>query len=140
MGPDVETSHRLSAIVEHAQDAIFGEDLSGTITDWNPAAARLFGWSANEIVGRSAAVLVDADRRDEQADLHARVRAGEAVEDLETQWLHRSGRRIDVALTVSPIRDDRGQVRGAATIARDISRRRRVEEQARQAVEQREHF
>jgi two-component system CheB/CheR fusion protein len=131
---------RLSAIVEHAQDAIFREDVGGAITDWNLGAERLFGWRADEIVGRSTAILVDGDRRQELLDLHARAREGEAVDDLETQRLHKSGRKIDVALTISPIRDEREQMAGTSTIARDITRRRRAEELARQAVEQREHF
>jgi len=131
---------RLSAMVEQSQDAIFREDLTGTITDWNRAATKLFGWPSDEIVGRSAALLVDGDRRQELLDIHDRVRDGESFEDHETQRLHQSGRKVDVALTVSAVRDERDGLNGVSTIARDITRRRRAEEAARAMVEQREHF
>ena len=129
------TCSRLAAIVESAEDAIIGHDLAGVVTSWNGAAERLFGWGAADMLGRSMSILAPPDRPDELASLLARVRDGQRVEQLETVRLARSGKRVDVAVSISPIRDERGQVVGAAEIAYDVSQRRRADEELLRAKE-----
>lgn len=136
-GPAEETRSRLAAVVESSNDAILSKTLDGTITDWNSAAERMYGYSAAEVVGRSVALLVPPERRDELAGIMQRIRAGERVEHFETVRVTKAGRRICVSLTVSPIRDAHGRLLGASTIARDITNRverraaRRAETKAR---------
>jgi PAS domain S-box-containing protein len=130
---------RLSAIVDSSEDAIISEDLDGVVTSWNPAAERLFGWPAAEMIGRPMTRLAPADRPDEIAALLARVRGGQRVERFETVRLDRSGRRIDVALSISPVRDERGNIVGGAKLIHDIASRRRAEEEllaAKEAAEE----
>jgi two-component system sensor histidine kinase VicK len=117
----------LAAIVESCDDAIIGKTLQGVITSWNAGAERLYGYSAEQMIGRSISVLVPLDRPDELEQILAKVKSGVRVEHLETQRVHQDGRLIDVSLTVSPIRDADGTFVGASLIARDISDRRRAE-------------
>ena len=123
---EVERS-RLAAIVESSEDAIVGMTLDGTITNWNPAAERLYGYRASEIVGRSLGIIIPPDRPNELAVILSRARRGEGVRHLETTRIARDGRRLDVSITVSPIRDASGIVVGTSTIARDIGERKRAE-------------
>jgi PAS domain S-box-containing protein len=132
--PEVETAspndadaRRFEAIVESSDDAIISKDLNGTITSWNPAAERLFGYTADEIVGQSIAKLMPIDRHDDMEAILGRIRRGERVEHFETVRISKDGRRIPVSLSVSPIKDSRGRVIGAAKIARDVSARRDAE-------------
>ena len=118
-----EASLRLAAIVRWSEDAIVGKDLDGIITSWNPAAERLFGFSAREAIGRSIRMIVPADRQKEEDEVLSRLRRGEAIEHLETVRIRKDGTPVDIALTVSPIRDGDGRVIGASKIARDISER-----------------
>jgi PAS domain S-box-containing protein len=111
---------RLAAIVDGSQDAILAKDLNGVITDWNPAAERLFGLSAAEAIGRPVSVIIPPERLEEEHELLRRVVAGEPVQQLETERLRSDGTRIDVALTVSPIHGDDGRPVGVSTTARDI--------------------
>jgi len=127
-------AQQMAAIVESSNDAIFGRDLSGRVTSWNPAAERLHGCSAEEILGNSDAGLVPDDRKDEAAELWQRVLHGDAVQNFETVRLHKDGTRLDVSLTVSPIRDGDGTVIGISTSARDIGERKRSEELRRLAL------
>ena len=134
--PEDEPARILAAIVESSDDAIIGKDVNGAILTWNRGAERLYGYTASEMKGRSIAVLIPEDRPDELATLLARVRAGERVEHHETVRRTKDGRRVDVSLTVSPVSDDAGHIVGAATIARDITARKRAE-MALRASEQR---
>ncbi len=114
---------RLAAIVESSDDAIIAKDLNGVVTDWNSAAERIFGYSAEEIVGRSILTIIPPELQHEEPVILGKIRAGERVEHYETYRVHKSGQRVDVSLTLSPMRNERGQVIGASKIARDISDR-----------------
>lgn len=122
----------LAAIIRTSDDAIVSKTLDGIVTSWNPAAERLYGWTAEEMVGQSITKIVPDERLDELADILDRLRRGERIEHHETVRLARDGRRIDVSLSVSPITDERGRVIGAAKIARDVTERRRLERQKRE--------
>lgn len=122
-----EALARLAAVVESSVDAIVSKTLGGVITTWNDAACELFGHGAADAVGRSILMLVPPDRVDEAAMLMARVRSGEAVREWQTVRQHADGRRLDVSLTLSPIRDADGHVIGISKMARDIGERLRLE-------------
>ncbi len=122
-----EARARLATIVEHSADAIFSRTADGVITTWNPAAERLFGYSGEEMVGRTVDPLVPADRIGEADELVARALAGEAVEGFETQRVRKDGRVIDVSITISPIRDTAGGVQELSMIARDVGARKASE-------------
>jgi PAS domain S-box-containing protein len=123
----------LAAIVEFSSDAILSKGLHGTITSWNAAAERMYGYPAAEAIGRSIEIIVPEDRLDELRGMDERLARGERVPPFETVRLTRDGRRIDVALTMSPIIDQTGAVVGASGIARDVSERRRAEEALRRS-------
>jgi PAS domain S-box-containing protein len=123
---------RLAAIVESSDDAIVGQTLDGVVTSWNAGAERIFGWTADEIVGQPVARLIPADCSEDLPTILGTVRRGERVHHYETQRLRRDGQRIHVSLTVSPILDRDGTIAGASKIARDITNRRRAEEALRQ--------
>jgi PAS domain S-box-containing protein len=116
-----------SAVVESSDDAILTKDLDGTITGWNPAAERLYGYSAEEAIGRNVELIVPEDRREELRKILRGVAAGERTRHFETVRRTRDGRRIDVSLTISPVVDSAGRAVGASTIARDVTERRRAE-------------
>lgn len=122
----------LSAIVETSDDAIVSKLLDGTVTSWNPAAERLYGWTADEMVGHSVARIVPEDRREELASILARLGRNERIDHHETVRVARDGRRIDVSVSISPIRDVSGRVVGATKIGRDVTERRRLERQQRE--------
>jgi PAS domain S-box-containing protein len=117
----------LAAIVDSSEDAIFSRDLNGTILTWNPGAERLLGYSAQEIIGHSSAILQPPDRANEHLDILRRAGGGEALAHYETARIRKDGRRIEVSVSVSPFRNQDGQIDGASTIARDIGERKRVE-------------
>lgn len=125
----------LAAIVECSDDAIISKSIDGTITSWNPAAERLYGYAASEIVGRSIMTIVPRELATEELDILARLRRGERIEHFDTVRIAKDGRRIDVSLTISPVRDEEGTVIGASKIARDIGKRKELE--ARLKEEQR---
>jgi PAS domain S-box-containing protein len=112
---------QLAAIVEASDDAITRTAHDGTVVTWNPAAERLFGYTADEIVGRPMALLVPQDRLHELKSVARRINAGAGVEDHKTRGLRKDGTEVDVSLTVSPIRGDSGVITGSAVIARDIT-------------------
>lgn len=122
-------SRRLAAIIETSDDAILAKNLDGIITDWNEGAWRLFGYTAEEAIGRSVTMLIPEDRHDEEPGILARIRRGERIDHYETIRQHKDGSRIDISLTVSPILNSKGEVIGASKIARDISDKRRAEQQ-----------
>ena len=126
--PD-ETQARVAAIVEGSDDAIIGKSLDGIVTSWNRGAERIFGYTAEEMVGRPLARLVPPDRPDEVPSILAAIRRGERVEHYETERMRKDGQRIQVSLTISPIRDATGNVIGASKIARDVTERKRAEEE-----------
>ncbi len=115
---------RLAAIVQSSDDPIISKDLNGIVTSWNPAAERVFGYSAKEIVGRSITVIIPASRLDEEKYVLDRIRAGLSVEHFETVRQTKDGELIDISLTVSPIRNAAGRLIGASKIARDIRERK----------------
>ena len=116
-----------AAIVEYSDDGIIGKTLDGAITSWNRAAEKILGYSAGEVLGKSIALLVPADRVDEEQKLIASILAGSGINHQETERLARDGRRIPVSLTVSPILDSDGRIIGASQIVRDITERKKVE-------------
>jgi PAS domain S-box-containing protein len=130
-----EQAH-LAAWVDSSQDAVIVQTCDGMITSWNPAAERLFGYSAEEVVGRSISTIVPPDRKDELLDVLLRVGSGEQVGHFDTVRQSKEGRRIPVSTCVSAIQDANGRIVGASTVDRDISRQRDEERQrnARLAV------
>ena len=128
-----ETKAHLAAIVDSAEDAIFSKNPQGVILSWNAGAERLFGYRAQEIIGKNIGLIIPPDCQDEEERILHTFQRGEVVHTFETVRLHKDGRRIDVALTISPIRDAAGVITGASKIIRDITERKRLEEQFRQA-------
>lgn len=127
----------LAAIVESSEDAIYGKNLEGLIVSWNPAAERLFGYSAEEIVGSSVDVLFPSGRRDELRDILSRIRKGETVGIRETERRHKSGKHLPISVTVSPIKNANGEIIGASAIACDISERKQAERELRRLAAER---
>ena len=123
----------LAAIVESSDDVILSKDLNGIITSWNNAATRVFGYTADEMVGQSILKLIPEDLRSDEAIIIGNIRAGRRVEHFETVRRAKDGTLLDVSLTVSPIKDASGQIVGASKILRDISGRRRMEQSLIQA-------
>jgi len=117
-----------AAIVESSDDAILSKDLNGIITSWNLGASRIFGYSAEEMIGASIMKLIPKELHSDEAAIIGKIRAGERIEHFETVRLTKDGRRLNVSLTVSPIKNDDGQVIGASKILRDISGQKRMEE------------
>jgi PAS domain S-box-containing protein len=117
----------LAAIVESSDDAIYGKDLDGNIISWNKAAGRIFGYTADEIIGHSVAILYPVDRQDELIDTMERIRQGRRVGLYETVRLRKDGHFIPTSVTVSPVLDNQGRVVGASAITRDITLRKNDE-------------
>ena len=141
MALEVETEHRkrsqadlerLASIVESSEDAIIGKSLEGRILSWNPAAERMYGYTAAEAIGRHISMLAPADRNEEISEILEKLRRDESVRHFETTRVTKDGRTLDVSLSIFPIRNAAGKPIAAATIARDISERRRMENQLRQ--------
>ncbi|MGH7277741.1 MAG: PAS domain-containing hybrid sensor histidine kinase/response regulator [Candidatus Rokuibacteriota bacterium] len=116
---------RLAAIVRSSDDAIVSKDLNGTIASWNPGAEKMFGFTAAEAVGRSITIIIPPDRHAEEDDVLARIGRGEVVEHFETVRMRKDGSRLDISLTVSPVKSATGAIIGASKIARDISEHKR---------------
>jgi PAS domain S-box-containing protein len=119
-------ARRLELVVESSDDAIITKKLDSTITSWNPAAVRMFGYTEAEAVGQSIRMLIPPELQDEEDTVLAKIRAGERVEHYETVRQRKDGRRLSISLTVSPIRNDAGVIIGASKIARDITERSRL--------------
>ena len=128
-----EARRHLAAIVEYSEDAIVSKTLDGVITSWNRGAKRLFGYSAEEVIGKPITVLIPQERLGEEVEILEQIRRGQPVEHYETIRRRKDGSEVPVSLTISPVKDDAGQVIGASKIARDISRRKQAEEALRRA-------
>ena len=133
-----EKEQHFIAAVESSQDAIITETLDGTITGWNQSAELLFGYSAAEAIGQSIDIIVPDERRDEVRDILRRLGQGENFDQLETVRIAKDGRRMDISLSVSPVKSPSGQVIGAAKVARDITARKRADETLKRATEERQ--
>jgi PAS domain S-box-containing protein len=116
----------LASIVETSEDAIVSKDLTGIVTSWNRGAERIFGYTADEMIGRSITTLIPSDRHNEEPEILERVRRGERVDHYETVRRRKDGSLVDISLTVSPVKDAAGKVVGASKIARDISEKKQA--------------
>jgi len=130
----------LAAVVESSDDAIVAKTLDSTIVSWNAGAERLFGYSAQEAVGRPVTLVIPADRLEEETSIIEKLRRGERVDHFETVRRTKDGREIHVSLTISPIHDEAGRVIGASKVARDITERRKIEEERREADRRKDEF
>jgi PAS domain S-box-containing protein len=119
---------RLSAIVESSDDAIVSKDLDGVIVTWNKGAERLFGYLAEEVIGKPITILIPADRQQEEHEILERIRRGERVDHFETERRRKDGSVVHISLSVSPVSDEFGEIVGASKIARDITDQKRREE------------
>jgi PAS domain S-box-containing protein len=135
---EVESAH-LAAIVASSDDAVISKTLDGTVRSWNAAATRIFGYEPEEMIGQPIIRLIPPELQSEEAHILARLRRGERIEHFETVRLTKDGRRIDISLTVSPVRDKSGMIVGASKVARDISDRRRAEELQRLLIGELNH-
>ena len=126
-GSLLDEAEFLAALVESSDDAIIGKTLEGTVVSWNPAAERLYGYSAEEAIGRPITLIVPEELHPEIAAILARLRSGQKIDHHETVRERKDGTRVEVSLTISPIRDQAGRIVGASTVARDVSERRRAE-------------
>jgi PAS domain S-box-containing protein len=124
-------ANRLAAIVASSDDAIISKTLEGVIATWNDGAARMFGYSADEVVGKPITILIPVERRDEEPQILARLRKGERVDHYHTVRRRKDGSLIDVSLSVSPVRNAAGEIVGASKIARDVTQQKRAEEALR---------
>ena len=120
-------SQRLAAIVESTDDAILSKDLNGTITSWNEGAQRLFGYEAEEVIGRSILLVIPPELHKDEFLILEKLRRGEKIDHFETVRLNKNGERIEVSLTISPLKDEQGNVTGAAKIARNITESKKIE-------------
>ena len=126
-----ETRLLLGAIVDSSDDAIISKDLGGRITSWNQGAERLYGYTAEEAVGKSIMIVVPPHRQEEEREILARLQRGERVDHFETIRRRKDGAQVDVSLTISPLRNRRGEIIGVSKIARDITAQKRAEEAIR---------
>ena len=129
----------LAAIVESSDDAVLSKDLNSIIKSWNQGAERLFGYTADEAIGKPVTILIPTDRHVEEPSILAGIRRGERVEHYETIRQRKDGSTIDISLTISPIRDEEGNIIGASKIARDITERRRAEQQQHLLIREMDH-
>lgn len=130
-----EASSLLAAIVDSSDDAIISKDLNGIIMSWNKSAERLFGYTAAEAIGRSILLIIPPDRVEEEPKILYRLKHGERVDHFETVRVHKNGSRLNISLTISPVRDATGTIVGASKIARDITTRVRQEKALRETNE-----
>jgi PAS domain S-box-containing protein len=132
-------AHRLAAIVESSDDAIVSKDLNGTIVSWNAGAERLFGYKAEEVIGKPITILIPHDRDNEEPFILERIRRGERIDHYETVRLRKDGSHVEISLSVSPVKDVEGRIIGASKIARDITERKRAQEQQTLLIREMSH-
>jgi PAS domain S-box-containing protein len=132
-------SYQLAAIVESSDDAILAKDLNGVITSWNRGAQRLFGYTAEEAIGKPVTILIPVERHDEEPAILARVRRGDRIDHYETIRQRKDGSPIEISLTVSPVRSPAGEIIGVSKIARDITDRRRAQAQQQLLLREMNH-
>jgi PAS domain S-box-containing protein len=125
----------MAAVVSSSSDAIISKTLQGIITSWNEGAEHIFGYTAAEAVGQPITIIIPPERQDEERGILERLRRGECVEHFETVRLTREGNRIDISVTISPVRDEKGRIIGASKVARDISERKRSDIEREQLLE-----
>ena len=135
----VNAAQRLASIVASSDDAIISKTLDGSITSWNEGAEGLFGYAAEEVIGKPITILIPADRQEEESTIIDRIRRGQRVEHYETVRQRKDGSLINISLTVSPVKDNKGNVIGASKIARDITERKRNAEQITLLAREAEH-
>jgi PAS domain S-box-containing protein len=135
-----ETRSLLAAIVAASDDAIVSKTLDGIILSWNEGAQRLFGYTPAEAIGRSGDLIIPSELRQEERQILERIRQGDRVDHFETVRVAKSGRRLDISLTISPVRDDSGRVIGASKVARDISERKQIDAALRDADRRKDEF
>jgi len=123
-----EALYRLAAIVESSDDAIVSKTLDGIITSWNAAAEHLFGYNAEEAIGKHITLIIPPELHEEEVEIIANLRQGKRIDHFETVRMRKDGTRVEVSLSISPVRDRSGRVTGASKIARDISERRELEQ------------
>jgi len=128
-----DSQNRLALIVDSSQDAIIGKTLDGVVTHWNKGAEQMYGYTAQEMVGKPISLLAPPEHIDEILNILRRIRGGEGVEYFESVRITKDGRRLHVSISVSPIRDSDGTIVGASTIARNITAQKKVEDQLRQS-------
>jgi PAS domain S-box-containing protein len=133
-------SRLLGAIVDSSDDAIISKNLDGIITSWNKSAERLFGYTAEEIIGKPVTILIPHDRLNEEPEIISRLKRGERVDHFETIRRTKDGILLDISLTISPVRDAQGLIVGASKIARDITEKKRIEAEIRRANADLEQF
>ena len=132
-------AQRLALIVESSEDAIISKDLYGTITSWNRGAERVFGYAADEVIGKPITILIPEDRLNEEPEILERISRGEHIDHFDTVRRRKDGSLIDISLTVSPLKDADGKIIGASKIARDITERKRAHEQQKLLVNGMQH-
>lgn len=136
---DENLQQHFAAIVEGSNDAIVAKDLNSIILSWNPAAERMFGYAAGEVVGRPITLLIPDDRQHEEVDFIDRLRRGERIQHFETVRKKKNGELFPISVSISPIRDESGRVVGASKIARDITAQHRAAEQQRMLLSEMKH-
>lgn len=134
-----EAQSRLAAIIESSHDAVIGHSLDGLITSWNAGAEKIFGYAAAEVIGKPLAMLLAEGEADEIPDILNRLRQGERIKHFEVDRIRKDGRRIDVSLNISPVLDGEGRTIAAATIAREFTERRQVEDRKNYLMSELDH-
>lgn len=139
VSPYLDAQARLAAIIESSDDAIISKSLEGTVMSWNQGAQRIFGWTAEEMIGRPITTIIPPDRHNEEPQILRRIRSGERLDHFSTIRQTKDGRRIDVSVTISPVFDDQRRIIGVSKIARDITPEKRAQQElaaSKQAAEQ----
>lgn len=131
-----DVRQKLASIVVSSHDAIIGKTIDGTITSWNAAAERMYGYSAAEIIGKPITLLFPLDKQDEFTVIMEQIKKGKRIDSFETTRVGKDGAILDISVTISPIKDRTGAITGASAIARDISKQKRLEAEVRQAKQQ----
>ena len=135
----LNATQRIAAIVEFSDDAIIGKDLNGIIMSWNQGAERIFGYVAEEVIGKPVTILMPLDRQNEEPGILERIRRGERIDHYETVRLRKDGSPVDISLTVSPVKNGQGKIIGASKIARDIGESKRSQKQIAILAREAEH-